>query len=1018
MIHTSFGSRRSVAGKRLRRVQLSSAITLGLLCLGLPALHAQPAAAGSAFGRAMQQAQTEGQTPAAPDKSAQDKGKTKKSSDRAGGQNATQLSTVVVTGLRASLMSAQERKRNADQIIESVTALDIGALPDRTITDTLSRMSGVTVDRFAAPGDPDHPSAEGSGIQIRGMTQVRSELNGGDVFSANSGRGLSWQDVPSELLAGVDIYMDPNASIPEGGIGGTVNLRTRKPFDQKGKVAAFNFGINSGDLSHRGKPAASFLFSNRWQTENHGEFGALFDVAYSGLSSRSDGIQTEPFLRRSDPALLAGTSFNQVFVPDGVDWRILDFNRKRIGLDGALQWRPNDSFEVSTQVLRSSYSMNWVEHAAFFNDTAPTLTGTQISSTATGILPADGTQFQYDQNGVFQSGWLTSNSWRGALGGNGVRFETDSRDNQQFTVTTDWSTKFKWNLSSDTVLTGGVQFVKSTSRTQDFTVFDALYLPGFHIDVTDASDPVVSINPADFVKDKANYFWSAAMDHVDDEWAMERAYHLDLKHYFEDSSWVRSVGFGLRTTNLHEVDQSSPYNWGVLTDNWAQIPGTASGTGLADLAHYLPDQSTWYTYPNFFRGNVSVPAMYAPVVSLAKNRQTAYSDHLINAEASFGWKPYGEYQPGDLNNQSEETQAIYGLLYFGSPEGFLAGNVGVRVVRTDAAVEGNGRYPDLTGTNATDALKAKYQGQYFPIKGGRTYTNVLPSLNLKLSLTQDLQWRFAASKAMARPSFGQLKGYVMLGETMSPDNTSVSAWSGTAGNPNLKPMVARQFDTSLEWYFSPSGHVYAAWFHKSIKDYISTQSEPEQYGGQTFIVTRPYNHGTGKVRGAQFSYAQFFHFLPGWLKGFGVQTNYTYVHSEGGVNTATDPLYPTVIEGVDLPMVGLSKNAFNFIVMYDRGPWSGRLAWNWRSQYLLSTSDAATHLPVWAGARGALDASFFYRFNKHFQLGLRLNNLNNARTRVLMGPTAYADGFVDHRLYTRGVFVTDRRAELLARVSL
>src|SRR5690625_1753476 len=538
MIHTVFDCRQTAAGKSLRRARLSSAIALGLMCIGLPALHAQPLAHGGAAARAAQQAQASGQTADSANQAAQDDGKTDTSSDQSKNQKAQKLSTVVVTGLRTSLMSAQQRKRNAPQIIESVTALDIGALPDRTVTDTLSRMSGVTVARFAAPDDPDHPSAEGSGIQRRGMTQVRSELHGGDVLSANSGRGLSWQAVPSELLAGVDIYMNPNAAITEGGLGGTVNLRTRLPFDQKGEMVAFNFGVNSGDLSHKGKPAASFLYSNRWETDDYGEFGALVDVSSSALASRSDGIQVEPYLRRDDPALLAGTNFTQVYVPNGVDWRILDFERERIGLDAALQWRPNDSFEVSTQVLRSSYSMNWTEHAAFFNDSAPTFTNGALSSTATGILPATGAQFQYDENGVFQSGSLTSNSWRGALGGDGVRFQTDTRQNQQFTVTTDWSTKFKWDISSDTVLTGGMQFVKSTSRTQDFTVFDAIYLPGLHIDVTSPASPTVSINPADYVNDKSHYFWAAAMDHIDDQWAMERAYHLDLKHYF-NGDWMR-----------------------------------------------------------------------------------------------------------------------------------------------------------------------------------------------------------------------------------------------------------------------------------------------------------------------------------------------------------------------------------------------------------------------------------------------------------------------------------------------
>jgi len=113
----------------------------------------------------------------------------------------------------------------------------------------------------------------------------------------------------------------------------------------------------------------------------------------------------------------------------------------------------------------------------------------------------------------------------------------------------------------------------------------------------------------------------------------------------------------------------------------------------------------------------------------------------------------------------------------------------------------------------------------------------------------------------------------------------------------------------------------------------------------------------------------------------------------------------------------LSKRSYNLVGMYERGPWSLRLAWNWRSRYLLTTSDAATHLPTWADDYGQLDGSVFYRINKNVQVGLQTNNLTNATTKVLMGPTSYSDGTIDPRLYTRGWFVNDRRYELVVRAS-
>src|SRR6218665_3359306 len=130
----------------------------------------------------------------------------------------TQEDTIVVKGYRQSLQSAQNLKKNADVIVDSVTAEDIGALPDRSVTETLQRIPGVAIDRFAAGVDPDHFSVEGSGVVVRGLPFVRSELNGRDTFTANNGRALSFADVPPELMAGVDVFKNPSADMIEGGI--------------------------------------------------------------------------------------------------------------------------------------------------------------------------------------------------------------------------------------------------------------------------------------------------------------------------------------------------------------------------------------------------------------------------------------------------------------------------------------------------------------------------------------------------------------------------------------------------------------------------------------------------------------------------------------------------------------------------------------------------------------------------------------------------------------------------------
>ncbi|NJC01965.1 TonB-dependent receptor [Xanthomonas sp. 3272] len=918
--------------------------------------------------------------------------------------SAVDLDTVEVRGVRASLIKSQVIKRDASQIVDSVSAEDIGALPDRSVTETLQRVSGVTIDHFAARSDPDHFSAEGSGVMIRGLTQVRGELNGRDIFSAASGRGLSFEDVPAELMAGVDVYKNPSAEIIEGGLGGTVNLRTRMPFDNPGRIVGGNIDYNYGDMSKKYKPSASFLFSDRWNT-GIGEMGFMIDVAHSELATRSDGIQVEPYVRRTDEAVLAGSGRSEVFVPGGVNWRQLDFERKRDGIAAAFQWKPSDATEIYAQFLRSRYEMNWQERAAFFNDSNNSIT------------PAPGTTFDYDDRGAFLRGSPVSSSWRGVLTGDGVRFNTDNRYSEQRTTTTDMSVGFSHFFNDNLQIKGDMQLVESENEQLDFTVFSATYLPGLSYDVSGKYPSVQIANPA-FTQDPSNYFWAAAMDHLGKNRGRQLSTRVDLEYTFDDSSWLRFARFGMRATDRNQINKNSGYNWGVISDNWAAIPGTSNG--LANMSEFMTDQSSLFTFSDFFRGGVNVPTtLVVPNSSLVNNyRSASQMIQQIVALRGYGWAP-DTYQPQDTNRQHERTQAAYAALYFGNDEAWgvpVDGNIGIRVVQTKTQAEGFGQFQNLAGLNVSPELQARYTGQYFENNSQGSYTNVLPSLNLRLRFTDSLQWRFAASKAMARPDYTQLQPYVLL-NVETNDAGQATDFVGTAGNPNLKPMVANQFDTALEWYFDTSDMLYATLFYKKVKDYFSTQTRSEIYDNRPWLVTRPYNMDEGTIRGAELGYTQFFDQLPGWLSGFGVNANFTFVDSQGGANTATDPYTNTTVTGVELPLEGLSRRSYNLAGIYEKGPLSLRLAYNWRSRYLLTTSDASTRLPTWADDYGQLDGSFFYRFNEHLQLGVQANNLTNTVTKVLMGPTSYEGGEVDPRLYTRSSFVNDRRYSLVLRMN-
>jgi iron complex outermembrane receptor protein len=196
--------------------------------------------------------------------------------------------TVVVVGSRKALKTAQQLKKSADTVVDSITATDIGAFPDKSVAEALQRVPGVTVMRSVAGGDVMHFPAEPTGVIIRGLQQVKSEFNGRDIFSAGSASGLSWEDISPEMLSGVDTYKNLTAEMLEGGVAGTVNLRTRLPFDQKGQLFSATIEGDYGDLSKKWTPSGSALYSNRWHTEL-GDFGFLGDVAYSDIETTSQG---------------------------------------------------------------------------------------------------------------------------------------------------------------------------------------------------------------------------------------------------------------------------------------------------------------------------------------------------------------------------------------------------------------------------------------------------------------------------------------------------------------------------------------------------------------------------------------------------------------------------------------------------------------------------------------------------------------------------------------------------------
>jgi TonB-dependent receptor len=324
-------------------------------------------------------------------------------------------------------------------------------------------------------------------------------------------------------------------------------------------------------------------------------------------------------------------------------------------------------------------------------------------------------------------------------------------------------------------------------------------------------------------------------------------------------------------------------------------------------------------------------------------------------------------------------------------------------------------------------------GATFAQIGGATHSNWLPSFNVRFGLTDKQFVRFAASRAMTRADMGLYKNYVSISRVDNANCTSGAVtfagpgclnpiaytpqYTASSGNPGIKPETADMFDLTYEYYFSAAGSVTGALFYKKFNDYIQYGNFIRQFTNngvtRTVSFNGPANGDGANIKGVEVAYQTFFDWLPKPFDGFGTQLNFTYVDNQGitnsnlssvsgGGTTQQDPL----ITFKNLPLEGYSKTSYNVVAMYDKGKYSGRLAYNWRSKYLVSQSDCCIKLPIWQDAYGQLDGSFHYHVNEHLDTFIEAQNLTKSQT--ILRQQVTSDGMT----LPRSWFVNDRRFQL------
>ncbi len=529
---------------------------------------------------------------------------------------------IVVSGFRASLENAQNVKRDSDTFVDAITAEDIGALPDRSVAEALQRVPGVNIGRFEKPSDPDRFSVEGTGVIIRGLPYVRSELNGREIFSATGGTALSFNDVSPELLGRVEVFKNVTADMIEGAIAGTVNLVTRKPLDTGGLKIAGTIGANYGDLREKWSPEFSGLISNSWETQA-GTFGLQVGYAYSELRSRTDASQIgDPCYR--DPALDSGClralsvssggfsgdpNFDASnFPPDGAvltpqvaGVRTTSLDRDREAISAVAQYEdPTGNFLATFEYLRSETTFATEEFA---------LLG-RIDDGVSFPVQAAGSTWQFDADGRFISGVLTQPAGGSPLGGvplDSLRFLREANSE-----TEDISFDVQWNVSDRLKLNFEAQRI--TSDLSRDSVFGAMSTwADIDIDLAGGTPSIQFLAPpgapADYFSSGFyTYYWFGLDSRELNEGDLD-SLRFDAEYEVGDG-FIKGVRVGGRWSERDRITRNTDFStWGNLSAPWTGRAGCApwgEGSGCQPGAPGTY-QADWGQQTGFFPGRFYIP---------------------------------------------------------------------------------------------------------------------------------------------------------------------------------------------------------------------------------------------------------------------------------------------------------------------------------------------------------------------------------------------------------------------------
>lgn len=856
------------------------------------------------------------------------------------------VEVIEVRGLVSSLKRAMSDKKEALIVSDGIAAEDLGKFPDLNVAESLQRITGVSIDRSGG---------EGQQVTVRGFgPQFNTVLiNGRQVATDSQGREFNFDVLAADLITGANVFKSTQASYQEGGIGATVNVTTARPFDYDGFQLVGQAKGMYETLSEETSPQASALISN---TFNDGKFGILAAVSHQERDVQINRIETAGWRPGLTLSNANGVIASNVFLPRNWDQIVDTQERTRTNASLVMQFAPSDVATITVDGFVSKFEVD-----SLANDLASWFEPSRVGSAT--VDPATGTVTQFTQEvGIFTDG---VGDPRTDL----VSHTRNSRDvtTQGFGVNVDWAINDQLTATFDASMSDAEN---DQAGRQRFNVIGITN--NYSFDGTGAR-PVVTHDgfgngnlPPESL---ARAHYNERNGFTDEDEIVE--VKLDFE-YIADSDVFQSAKFGIyrQEREKSRFQLFTNANCAFCGYN-ATIP-----QGLIQP----------FTANNYFSGLIDTFYAYdgeAYFAYLESPEAAAIQDQILGEEPGFTAEALGDgFVPVLQNNRytvNEDITSIYMDFTFVYDIGDmpLSVNFGARYSQTSVDVAAVQSAIDDVVPTADQTLFSNVLGDPTDFSQGGSYSNLLPSLNAKLEIQEDMILRFSVYDSLTRPTLSQLSPATLFGE---PRRQNLTA---SGGNPALEPFRSENWDVSFEWYFADASSFTFAIFNKEVEDFIITLTgeetftladrantdgnacaecfddegnlldglAPELVGStEVYNVTRPQNGEAARVNGFEVALTHI------WESGFGFTVNATVVDSNASLGADTTQSF--ALEGLG--------DSQNLVLFYEKGPLQARVAFNNREGFLRRLDNGFNGEPVNTDTFGQWDISASYDINDHF----------------------------------------------------